>query len=175
MFLTLNEYLLGARRILNLHGFRCHRNDEDAISYVASYMMKADNTWNGTSSRNTWRYNQALYAIKHLKAKYRKQKRMVSLSKVVQSKGREITLADMIEAKPQHNCQEQFNDLLSYAKTILTDLQFVCLKMYYADHMTLEQIGNKFGVSKEAIRQNIERAIKNIKNEHKYLTNNTSS
>ena len=46
---------------------------------------------------------------------------------------------------------------------IISDKQKDQLKMYYMEDMTLSEIGKKFGVSREAIRQNIKRAIENIR------------
>jgi RNA polymerase sigma factor (sigma-70 family) len=47
---------------------------------------------------------------------------------------------------------------------VISDKQKQQLIMYYYDDMTLSQIGKKFNVSREAIRQNIKRAIQAIKN-----------
>jgi RNA polymerase sigma factor (sigma-70 family) len=39
--------------------------------------------------------------------------------------------------------------------------------MYYFDDMTLSQIGKQYNVSREAVRQNIKRAIQIIQNHDK--------
>ena len=47
---------------------------------------------------------------------------------------------------------------------IISEKQKQQLMMYYFDDMTLSQICKKFNVSREAIRQNIKRAIQLIRN-----------
>jgi len=73
-FLKLDEYLAGARRIMVAQkcGFLIH--DEDAVADVAYRMMRADQTWNGESSRGTWRYNQAKYALMRILSKTKAKK-----------------------------------------------------------------------------------------------------
>ena len=64
--------------------------------------------------------------------------------------------------------QEESNNLTNYISTILksdilSDKQKSQLKMYYLESLTLSAIGKQFGVSREAVRQNIKRAIEIIK------------
>ena len=49
-----------------------------------------------------------------------------------------------------------------FDSNILSDKQKDQLKMYYFNDMTLNQIGEKFGVTREAIRQNIKTSIKKL-------------
>ena len=46
---------------------------------------------------------------------------------------------------------------------LLTKKQISIIKLYYLENETLASIGKKFGVSMEAIRQNLKRAIALIK------------
>ena len=62
-FLSMNEYLNQAKKIMLNNNCFYLAKDDDAVGEVASRMMMADHTWNGNSSRETWRYNQAWYAI----------------------------------------------------------------------------------------------------------------
>jgi RNA polymerase sigma factor (sigma-70 family) len=169
MFLTLNEYLIGAQKILNMYGYSCHKRDDDAISYVASCMMKADQTWDGhSSSRDTWRFNQARYAIMKLKTKTRKQRKHISLNKSIGKSGdKDIQLSDVIEVKSQIDYTEDFNRLIEMAKKVLSEKQLSCLLMYYKEGLTLQAIGDKLGVTKEAIRLNLQRSIGILRNECK--------
>jgi RNA polymerase sigma factor (sigma-70 family) len=64
--------------------------------------------------------------------------------------------------------KEESNNLTNYISTILksnmlSDKQKSQLKMYYLENLTLSAIGKQFGVSREAVRQNIKRAIEIIK------------
>jgi RNA polymerase sigma factor (sigma-70 family) len=53
------------------------------------------------------------------------------------------------------------NNLLN--NKLLSDKQRQQISMYYFDNETLSSIGKKFGVSREAVRQNIKRGFDIIK------------
>lgn len=167
MFLTLNEYLLGARKLLNIYGYNCHKNDEDAIAFVASYMMKADETCNEElSCRNTWRYNQAKYAILKLRSKYRKQKRgLISLNKTIKrSSDRDICLQDIIPDNRKDR-DGTIKEILQIASQKLSKMQLRCFSLYYVNGFTMDQIGHQLGITKQAVSLNIKVSIHKIKNE----------
>ena len=66
-FLTLDEYLAQARKIMIAERCVALVDDEDAVADVAYKMIQADQTWNeAKSSRRTWRYDRAKYAIKRI-------------------------------------------------------------------------------------------------------------
>lgn len=170
MFLTLKEYLLGARKLLALYGYNCLKNDEDAISYVASCMMNADRTWDGTkSSRDTWRFNQAKFAIMKLKTAHRKKRKLRSLEDNLGSGNspHPIFLKDVIEQPSAdfHTPMTVFANIMKYAELVLSQQQLTCLKMRYQDDLKLEDIGTQLGISKQAVDQHIKKAIKTLKNE----------
>ena len=168
MFLTLEEYLLGAKKILNIYGYPCHKKDDDAISFVAYYMMKADQTWDGvSSSKTTWRFNQARYAILKLRAKYRKQKKHISLNKVISEKaGRSIILSDVIaDQKTKAKDSFELAEVMNLIEQKLSDRQKECVLMYYVDGLNLEEVGKKLGITKQAVSLNIKKSIEKIKNE----------
>ena len=170
LFLTLNEYLLGARKLLSLYGYHCHKNDEDAISSVASAMMKADQTWDGCqSSKDTWRFNQAKYAIMHLKTKHRKQRKVMSLDYVVNRKDRkDICLSDILENKSSgNNMENSFKEVMCYAKKRLSTRQYDCLRLYYQEDLNLEEIGRTLNVTKQAVSLSIRKGIEIIRDECK--------
>ena len=169
MFLTLKEYLLGARKLLALYGYNCLKNDEDAISYVASYMMKADHTWDGEkSSRDTWRYNQAKFAIMKLKTAHRKKRKLQSLDQCISKSGsdRPVFLQDVIVDSKNNtdNLQQAFTHVMDYAENLLPQRQFACLKLRYQEDLKLEDIGRQLGISKQAVDQHLSKAIKTLRN-----------
>jgi predicted DNA-binding protein YlxM (UPF0122 family) len=53
------------------------------------------------------------------------------------------------------------------AKKVLSEKQLSCLLMYYKEGLTLQAIGDKLGVTKEAIRLNLQRSIGILRNECK--------
>jgi RNA polymerase sigma factor (sigma-70 family) len=169
MFLTLNEYLNGAKKILSIYGYKHHIKDDDAISFVAYYMMKADNTWDGkSSSRNTWRFNQARYAILKLKNKHRKQKEKKEISLYTPiGKDSNSMLCDTIADNRTHN-EYDFNEVIKTAERKLSSTQFKCLKMYFCENMNMEEVGNKLGITKQAVSLNIQQAKKALRREYSH-------
>jgi RNA polymerase sigma factor (sigma-70 family) len=165
-FLTLDEYLLGARKILNLYGYKCHKNNDDAIAFVAYYMMKADQTWDGTSSaKTTWRFNQARYAILKLKNKHKKQRRLVSLNKVINEKdNRKTFLSDIISDNKEKFDKDLFSEIIHEAHKHLSKRQLECITMYYIDGLNLEETGQKLGITKQAVSLHVKNAIEKLKN-----------
>jgi RNA polymerase sigma factor (sigma-70 family) len=173
----MNEYLLGASKLLALYGYNCHKRDEDAISFVATCMMQADETWDGkSSSRDTWRFNQAKFAIMKLKTRHRKQRKFVSLNKVVHTAedGRKVFLQDFIEDKKSYPANN-IVDIMAQAEKYLSPQQFECLQLYYYDNMTMQDIGDKIGITKAMVSLHIKRAVQILKNESKFKSNYITS
>jgi RNA polymerase sigma factor (sigma-70 family) len=163
----MNEYLIGAHKLLALYGYNCHKRDEDAISSVASAMMKADQTWDGkSSSRDTWRFNQARYAIMKLKTQHKKKRKIVSLNNVVYVKSnRTVYLQDLVEDKKKGNVGQAFDELMTQAKNHLSQRQFECLKLHYKEDMTMEKIGDQLGITKQMVSLHIKKAVQILQNE----------
>ena len=168
MSLTLKEYLLGARKLLSLYGYRCHKNDEDAISSVASAMIMADETWDGCrSSKDTWRFNQAKFAIMKLKTKHQNKRNLLSLDYVVScDKDKNVVLSDILENKSSgNNMADSFHQVMEYAKKRLSPRQYECLRLYYQEDLNLEEIGRMLNVTKQAVSLSIKKGIEIIRNE----------
>jgi RNA polymerase sigma factor (sigma-70 family) len=168
MSLTLNEYLLGARKLLSLYGYRCHKNDEDAISSVASAMIMADETWDGCrSSKDTWRFNQAKFAIMKLKTKHRKQRKVMSLDYIVNSRNdKRVVLSDTLENKSSgNNMENSFKEVMCYAKKRLSPRQYECLRLYYQEDLTLDEIGKTLNITKQAVSLSVKKGIEIIRDE----------
>ena len=70
--------------------------------------------------------------------------------------------AILIEVENNNNIKNYLNAILD--SDIITSRQRQFIKMYYYDSRTLESIGKEFNITKEAVRQNIKKAITNIKN-----------
>jgi RNA polymerase sigma factor (sigma-70 family) len=63
----------------------------------------------------------------------------------------------LIEKEEAQQLSSNIEQLLN--NSVLSDKQKIQIKMYYLENHTLSYIGKKFGVSREAIRQNIKRAL----------------
>jgi RNA polymerase sigma factor (sigma-70 family) len=168
-------------------------SNEEAISDVATALMYAD--WRYDPERTgkegnkktlySYRNQCAIWAIKtYVTQKYKnsnKQYKIHSLDNTFddhdKSNGYCITtnnseqnpLEILIENETNENISA---DLLKTLNSgVISDKQKQQLIMYYYDDMTLSQIGKRFNVSREAIRQNIKRAIQAIKNYDKSADN----
>lgn len=166
-FLSLGEYLVGARKIMSAQKCGFLVNDEDAVADVAYRMMLADQTWNGTSSRDTWRYNQARYALMRLLAKRKKnaKKRILSLDYGWHKKDdNEIqSLVEKVRGKDYEDIQDDFNTVCDRAKNVLNDKQYTCLIKHHKHHMTMDAIGQEMGISKQRVLQHIQKGTLKLK------------
>ena len=154
-------------------------NDE-TVGEVANAIMIGDWRWDknrkGKTGKSKTRYsyrNQcAIWAIQTYATKKYKKKKLQSLefSKTPDDNeikdhiaGRELDPCSiLIESETNNNIKNYLNQILN--SDIITSRQRQFIKMYYYDSRTLESIGKEFNITKEAVRQNIKKAINNIKN-----------
>lgn len=156
-------------------------SSSDAVSDVATAIMYADwrfdpNRPGKTGAKKTiysYRNQCAIWAIKtYISNKY-KNKAQYSLdhnfdeqespkfiNKLTDPKASD-PLDLIIQKEQKQLLTESIDNLLN--SPILSDKQKDQIKMYYIENNTLSTIGKKYGVSREAIRQNIKRAIDSIK------------
>jgi len=158
-------------------------NSEDAIADVAYAMMcadwKYDDTRKGKQSnqsktRYSYRNQCAIWAIHSYIKKYLKnQTRTVSLNNILDS-SENMSFVDMIADKTQPEPIESIindekvdleNDLIKeiFASDILTDNQKDKLRLYFIEGNSLADLGRYYGVTREAIRQNLKVSLNKIK------------
>jgi len=187
-FETLDTYVMLAKKMISKFaptfytGLRKELlSNEDAIADIASALMTADWKWdknrtgyNGQSkTRYSYRNQCGIWAIKsYISNKYRKSNQKLSIDNI---SGEELkTFASNIPdnsmcnpAKIVENQEER--ELLSknikslLNSQILSDKQRNQIYKYYFENKTLIQIGSEYGVTREAIRQNIQKGINKIK------------
>jgi RNA polymerase sigma factor (sigma-70 family) len=155
---------------------------EDAISNVANCIMMADWRWDkdrkGESgqqkSKYSYRNQCAIWAIKSyitrknsknnkahkIEMDNTKDKDCVSLLDILPDKI-ESPLDILINQETQYMVSNLIDDVLS--NNILTARQAECLRLYYLEDMTFAQIGQKFQITREAVRQNIKKSLHKIR------------
>lgn len=153
--------------------------NEEAISDVATALMYAD--WRFDSNREgktglkktiySYRNQCAIWAIKtYVTNKYKKKQNLSldhdndsdqTLNSLIEDKRNKSPIDNLIEKEYLENLDSTINQLFN--NSILTDKQKKQIKMYYFEDKTLSQIGKEFGVSREAVRQNIKRGLDLIK------------
>lgn len=183
-FLSLDEYIIMARKIISKMSsgpYKHYLNTEDVVSYVANALMMADWRWDENYSskdgrkKNLYSYrNQcAIWAIKTLVTKHKKAKmdiKIYSLDGHISDNDLRNNL-DFIEAEENSQPidilekEENDNDIKSLItqlldSNILSEKHKTYLKMYYFEGQTLEKIGNHFNISREAVRQGINKSLR---------------
>jgi len=193
---SLDSYINLAKKTIVKFGPRFYNGlsaemlqNNDAVSDVATAIMYAD--WRFDPNRPgkngqkktlySYRNQCAIWAIKtYITNKYKKSNEAhmsldfsdkdsdsVLYSTITDHKSQDP--ADiLIQEEERANLSKNISDLLEHS--ILSDKQKTQLKMYYLENHTLSYIGKKFGVSREAIRQNIKRAIETIRSYDKCTT-----
>ena len=157
-------------------------NNDDAVSDIAHAIMQADWKWDAnrkghegkTKSKYSYRNQCAIWAIKtYISQKYKKKNSSLSLDTVI-TDDEGNTFAQSLhdnssndpyilvsEKEQSDNLKTIINRLIS--SDLLTDKQRQQIRMYYFEDKTLLEIGNTFGVTREAIRQNIQKGINRIR------------
>lgn len=155
-------------------------NNDDAIADIASAIMVGDWKWdkdrvgfNGKSkTKYSYRNQCGIWAIKtYLTNKYRKQNTHYSLDNV---DAYDINFTDNIPDNIEYDpatilenseseslLKSNINNLLNSG--IITDKQREQIRLYYFEEKTLSEIGKIFGVTREAIRQNIQKGLARIR------------
>ncbi|NBT09090.1 MAG: sigma-70 family RNA polymerase sigma factor [Chitinophagia bacterium] len=160
--------------------------DEDAISSVANAIMMADWRWDenyqnekGTKkTRYSYRNQCALWAIQTYITKDHKKdkkfkKKFYSLDHVVESdddstahnftQDEKMMSPDdiLIQKEDKEELTKLIESLLSL--DCLTPRQKDYIRLYYFESYTFEKIGQKYGITREAVRQGLNKAINMIK------------
>ena len=182
------EYIDMAKKTINAFSNRicpgiCNQmsNSEDAIADIAYAMMSADWKYdasrkgkisNQSKSRYSYRNQCAIWAIQTYIKKYLKSGKTLylnnligdeddaSFSDILEDESQQEPLENIIE-KEQHTIKSELIKEI-FSSEILTDSQKDKLRMYYIDGFSLAKIGDHYGVTREAIRQNIKNSVSKL-------------
>lgn len=185
---SLSSYVNLAKKTISKFGPKIYNGlskemlkNEDAIADVAYAIMLADWKYDENrtgkitgkkKTRYSYRNQCAIWAIQTYATKSKKKKNILSLDNNIQSDSDntyEALLSDSVDNQPLHNIinEEKLqltNDLVQmiFESNILSDKQKSQVQMYYFKNMTLQQIGDHFGVTREAVRQTLKNSIRKI-------------
>lgn len=190
-YADLSFYLDLAKKTINKFGSKMYMgltkemlNNEDAISDVAHAIMIADwryddnrvgKTTGKKKTRYSYRNQCALWAIQTYATKARKKKNhFFSLDNFIDgnedNSSFESVLADQKQLPPIDAILNLEKDQLTsdfietiFSSNILTDKQAQQLRMYYIDGLTLQEIGDRFNITREAVRQTVKNALNKLK------------
>lgn len=158
-------------------------SNEDAIADIAQAIMTADWKWDKdrvgyegkSKTKYSYRNQCAIWAIQtYMSNKYKKKNMSISLDSSYENDEHIPSFASNIPDKPEYdpaeivanteeisNVQTMVSTLLE--SNILSDKQRDQIYSYYFDNKTLLQIGKEYGVTREAIRQNIQKGLNKIR------------
>lgn len=178
---TLSTYMTIAKRMISKFAPKFYKtlayemlNDEDALADVANAIMTAD--WKYDSERTgkitgqkktkySYRNQCAIWAIKtYISQKYRnatKNTTHYDPDVHIVTKDELSPIDQIIEAE-NHEIQTDCIDKI-LCSDMLSDKQKEHMKLYYFQNLTLSEIGKRYGVTREAIRQSLLKAIQQIK------------
>lgn len=191
-FDSLDTYILLAKKAISKFGPKFYNGlsakmlkDEDAISNVANAIMMADWRWDedyqsdtGTKkTKYSYRNQCALWAMQTYVSKNYKHKKKISKKKVYSldhSDDDNISVHELVSDSglcplDQIILEEDKNILKDNIETlinsnILSDRQKDYIRLYYYESYTFEKIGKKYGITREAVRQGLTKALEIIRN-----------
>jgi len=189
-FESLEFYVTLAKKIIAKMGGRLNSGmsksmlkNEDAISFVANAIMMGDWRWKENTDINkqtqykslySYRNQCGIWAIKtYITKSYKNKNKDYSLNHCSIDDGGELEsiIQDRSQAEPVDILiSNEDRDTKSYlikeilTSELLSEKQKEYIKLYFFENLTLEKIGKKFGVTREAVRQSIKVSIKKIKN-----------
>lgn len=185
-FDSLSTYISLAKKTISKFGPKFYNGlstemlkNEEAISDVATALMYAD--WRFDENRKgktglqktlySYRNQCAIWAIKtYVTTKYKQRKNYSidqdndndqKLDSLLPDLKAQNPLDILIDNEYKKDLSINIKELLN--NNILSDKQKQQIEMYYFDDETLSSIGDKFGVSREAVRQNIKRGLELIR------------
>lgn len=158
-------------------------NSEDAIANIANGIMMADWRWDKdrkghegqSKTRYSYRNQCAIWAIqsyvtRQYGSKNKYKQNMISLDQCHQDDlqvkdiipTKDASVIDSIIDKEETNLlKKDIESLLNSG--LLNDRQVSYIKMYFFEDMTLEQIGKKFNITREAVRQGLNKAYSSLR------------
>lgn len=191
-FSDLSEYILLAKKSISKFANQFYNGlankmlkDEDAISNVANAIMMADwrydenyenSLGNGKKTKYSYRNQCALWAIQTYVTKgHKKNKNKNKFYSLDYTDNSEESTAYsyiedqrslspdqiLIQKEKSDDISRLINDLLSL--NCLSEKQKDYIKLYFFENYTFEQIGKKYDLTREAIRQSLNKALSLIK------------
>lgn len=187
-FDSLQTYVLLAKKAISKFANQIYNGlsskmlkDEDAIASVANAIMMADWRWDenyqnekGTKkTRYSYRNQCALWAIQtHVSKRSKKSKKynnVYSLDYISESddslSAHNYTEDNKVLSPEQIAINNEENQSLKHLidamleSDCLTDKQKDYIKLYYFEDYTFDKIGKKYGITREAVRQGLNKAL----------------
>ena len=169
---TLDWYLKNAENAIRkfAKGTKLIKN-EDAIAFVARFMMDADSRYDEkTGTREGFRWKYAEYAVKSFINRDRKKRKMLSINATFKnstydSRGsslEKILTKDIIPHNSNNSAIPDVIQLINNAP-YLNDRERNCILAKFVDSKNYQEIGDSLGITRERVRQIIDKAIYKVR------------
>jgi len=179
----LSTYINLAKKTISKFGKSAAKNmlkNDDIIADVAHAIMVADWKYDNDrvgkitgkkKTRYSYRNQCAIWSIQTYLTKKSRNKSMLSIDNYMKDDDHtyESLMIDESEKQPVDSIIydeniELTNNLIEmiFNSNILNERQKKQLRMYYIDGLTLQEIGENFNITREAVRQTIKTSIKKI-------------
>jgi RNA polymerase sigma factor (sigma-70 family) len=171
-FDSLNVYLDLAKKTISKFAGSLKKemlSNEDAVSDVASAIMVGDWKWDAnrkgktgkSKTRYSYRNQCAIWAIQTYTTKKYKAPKSRSLNYANDSESGQV--GDIISSSIKDPCEIAIEK--EYSENLSKDIRDILnSELYYFEGYTLEKIGKRFNITREAVRQNINKSLEKIKN-----------
>lgn len=168
-FLTYAEYKELARRyLINFlrRGGRSMKNadNQDAMDYIITYMMKADEVFDGRGNREGFRWQYAQYGYRTYLTRKRKLDakgiKVIQMSAIKKMDEKQI---DVTVDSHDHTKAIETEDLKKkIMESLLSDYEKESVIGTYFNHETQEQIADRIGVARGYISMLLKTAMKKL-------------
>jgi len=191
-FDSLKEYILLAKKSISKFANKFYNGlatkmlkDEDAISSVANALMMADWRWDdnykndrGTKkTKYSYRNQCALWAIQTYISKNKSTNncKVYSLDYTMDNNNDDGSNLSGITCDPSSvspdeiainkESKQELSNLVEQLLSLecISARQKEYIRLYYFESYTFEKIGKKYGITREAVRQGLNKAIESIK------------
>jgi RNA polymerase sigma factor (sigma-70 family) len=178
----LSTYITLAKKMISKFAPKFYKNlayemltNEDAVSDIATSIMTADwrydsnRTGKNTGKKKTkysYRNQCAIWAIKtYITSKYKKNKISTISYETVSLLEKDGKTKQPIETliEEEHDSLQKKYIRAILDSDILTEKQKQQINLYYFENQTLASIGETYGVTREAIRQNLLKGMEQIR------------
>lgn len=181
-FETLEEYITIAKKTIAKFAPRIYPSlakemlsSEDAIASVATAIMTADWKWNPeyrsktntVRSKYSYRNQRAIWAIQTYVVEKNNYPKHLSLD---WASDEDASLVDCIEDKKAISPIQKLEntDVENHVQELLhsgviSDLQREYISAYYLEDKTLQEVGNRYNITRESVRQTISTGMKALR------------
>jgi RNA polymerase sigma factor (sigma-70 family) len=162
--LPLYNYLNTAEKVINKYAPRHLRKSmlrsEDAVSYVANYMMKGDWTYDKskTPKPSTRRISYGIFGVIEYCKNISKKRHTRSLD------SGERPMSNFLAA---YTAKYDHNDVksryLSNLMMVLTPAERRCIDMHFFQNMSISEVAKQLNIKQQAVQQSIKRGIESMR------------